>query len=75
MKYTVDTVELKKAMIDAGIETATELADKSGVSRTTVSGILAGEIRPTSLVIEKIARVLSLDGDAIGRIFFKMELA
>ena len=75
MAYAVDTAELKKAMINAGINTATELSERSGVNRNTVGGILNGDIRPSSAVIEKIARALSLDGADIGRIFFKAQLA
>lgn len=75
MAYAVDTVELKKAMINAGINTAVELSERSGVNRNTVGGILNGDIRPSSAVIEKIARALSLDGNDIGRIFFKPQLA
>ena len=75
MVYAVDTAELKKAMINAGINTAVELSERSGVNRNTVGGILNGDIRPSSAVIEKIARALSLDGNDIGRIFFKPQLA
>ena len=75
MSYAVDTAELKKAMINAAINTAVELSEKSGVNRNTVGGILNGDIRPPSAVIEKIARALSLDGNDIGRIFFKLQLA
>lgn len=75
MAYAVDTAELKKAMINAGINTAVELSERSGVNRNTVGGILNGDIRPSSAVIEKIARALSLDGNDIGRIFFKPQLA
>lgn len=75
MAYAVDTIELKKAMINAGIDTVTELSERSGVNRNTVGGILSGDVRPSSAVIEKIARTLSLDGPDIGRIFFKPQLA
>lgn len=75
MAYEVDTTELKKAMINAGISTVVELSERSGVNRNTVGGILNGDIRPSSAVIEKIARTLSLDGNDIGRIFFKPQLA
>jgi len=75
MTYAVDTAELKKAMINAGINTAVELSERSGVNRNTVGGILNGDVRPSSTVIEKIAMALSLDGNDIGRIFFKSQLA
>ena len=34
--YCVDVKELKKCMIDAGIETNAELSDRSGVNRNTI---------------------------------------
>ena len=75
MDYTVDTIMLRKAMLDAGIMTGADLAEKAGVSRVTVSNILTGKFRPSSAVIEKIAYALELDGSEVGRIFFKHELA
>ena len=75
MNYSVDVVELRKAMIDAKIDTIAALSEKSGVNRNTIGDILNGKIRPSGTVIEKIAKALSLDGAQIGRIFFKEELA
>ena len=75
MEYTVDTIQLRKAMLDAGITTITELSSVSSVSRNTLGGILDGNIRPSSNVIEKIAHALSLSGDDIGTIFFSQKLA
>lgn len=75
MTYSVDTQELRKAMIDAGITTVSGLAEASGVDRNTIGGILNGKIRPSSSVIEKIGRALALDGSGLGRIFFSLKLA
>ena len=75
MEYYVDTRELRKAMIDANITTATSLADASGVDRNTIGSILNEKIKPSAPVIEKIAGALSLDGEGIGRIFFSQRLA
>lgn len=75
MEYTVDAVELRKAMLDAGFITNTELAEASGVERNTIGGILNGKVRPSSMVIEKIASTLELDGSSIGNIFFSQKLA
>ena len=75
MTYTVDVIELRKAMAEAQLNTIADLSEKSGVNRNTVSDILNGKIRPSGTVIERIAGALSLDGEGIGRIFFKAELA
>lgn len=75
MEYVVDTIELRKAMLDSGIVTIQDFVKASGVSDVTLGGILSGKIRPSTGVIEKIAKTLSLDGDDIARIFFKQKLA
>lgn len=75
MEYTVDTIKLRKAMIDAGFTTNVDLAEASGVERNTIGGILNGKIRPSSMVIEKLASALKLDGSSIGSIFFSQKLA
>lgn len=75
MEYAVDTIQLRKAMLDAGFTTIGELSSASSVNRNTIGGILDGNVRPSSAVIEKIARALSLTGDDIGAIFFSEKLA
>lgn len=75
MSYSVDTQELRKAMIDANITTIVELASVSGVDRNTIGAILSDKSKPSASVIEKIAAALSLSGEDIGRIFFKQKLA
>ena len=75
MDYSVDTIRLRKAMLDAGIITINELSQASNVNRNTIGGILDGKVRPSSAVIERIAGALSLSGDDIGAIFFRKNLA
>ena len=75
MTYQVDTIALRKAMLDKEFTTIEALSNASGVNRNTVGDILNGKIRPTSTVIEKISMTLELDGSAIGRIFFSQKLA
>ncbi len=75
MSYTVDTQELRKAMIDAKLVTVVSLAEASGVDRNTISAVLNGKTKPSAPVIERLAAVLSLTGEDIGRIFFKEKLA
>ena len=71
MSYTVDTIELRKAMADCGYNKIGQLAEESGVDRNSRGGILSGKIRPSSNIIEKVSIALGLDGEDIGRIFFK----
>lgn len=75
MNYTVDTTALQKAMIDANIRTYTELSEKTGVNRNTIADIVKGESKPSTIVIEKISRVLNLESAEVGRIFFNSHLA
>lgn len=74
MTYVVNTIELRKAMAEAKITTISQLASIAGIDRNTASGIVNGKIRPSSVVNEKIAIALHLDGNSIGRIFFHIEL-
>jgi transcriptional regulator with XRE-family HTH domain len=73
--YKVNTIELRKAMIEKNITTIEGLAKEAGVDRNTIGGILNGKTKPTSTIIEKIASALDLDGPDIGRIFFSRNLA
>ena len=75
MEYIVDTQELQKAMIDKGIRTYVELSEKTGVNRNTIAGIVKGETKPSTAVVEKIGAALDLDSEQVGRIFFKLKLA
>lgn len=70
MSYSVNTVELKKLMIENGIETIGELAEKSGVGRDTISGVVNGKIRPSTAVMEKIMIALNMKPSDAGVIFF-----
>lgn len=74
MGYSVDTVELKKLMIDQGIDTIVELAEKAGISRDTASGVVNGKIRPSTAVMEKIMTALDMKPVEAGVIFFKPKL-
>ena len=74
MSYSVDTVELKKRMIEQGFDTIGELAEKSGVGRDTVSGVVNGKIRPSTAVMEKIMIALNMKPKDAGVIFFSPNL-
>lgn len=72
--YEVDCKELKKLMIDHDIDNNTVFAEKTGVDRCTIAKILDGKILPTYRVIESIAKVLKMDSQQIGSIFFKQKV-
>lgn len=74
MSYIVDTVALKKVLVDKGIDSYSALAELSGVGRDTVSGVLKGEIRPSTAVMDKFIIALELEPEAAGLIFFKPNL-
>ncbi len=73
--YAVDTKELRKAMIDMGINTVAELSERSGVNRNTLGDILNEKIYPSSDVMARISDALSLPGEKAGQIFFTKRLA
>ena len=70
MMYKIDTLSLRKAMIDAGIITIVDLADKANVNRNTVAGVLNGKVKPTLDVMYAISEALSLNSQKAGEIFF-----
>lgn len=74
MEYKTDTIALKKAMLDKGIETAIELSEKTGINRNTVGEILRGKTQPTSTAMYRIAEALGIESAEAGRIFFSHDL-
>jgi transcriptional regulator with XRE-family HTH domain len=73
--HEVDTNKLRKAMIDAGIDTIEQLAEKAGINRVTAGDVVKGRIYPSSMVMEKIKIALGLTSEDAGTIFFKEKLA
>lgn len=73
--YEVDSKELKKLMIDHDIESISILSEKTGIDRNTIAKILDGKVLPTYRVIERIAKLLQMDSQQIGSIFFKQKVS
>lgn len=71
MSYIVDTVALRKLLIEKGIDSFSAMSELSGVGRDTVAGVLKGEIRPSTAVMDKFIVALELEPEAAGLIFFK----
>lgn len=74
MKYRVDTVALKKIMVEKGFETIVSLEKASGVNRMTISGIINEEVRPSTKVIEKLMIALNISPELAGPVFFAPDL-
>ena len=75
MIYRVDTIKLKSAMVKAGYNRITDLADASHVSRNTIADILYGDAYPSIIVMQKLIVALHLTPDEAKEIFFCFELA
>lgn len=74
MVFSVDTIRLKKLMIDKNIDTIGELSQESGVSRNTLSGVINGKIKPSTKVMESLICTLDIEPSEAGSIFFAQKL-
>lgn len=69
-----DCVELKKIMAEQNVRNITELAEKSGVNRNTLSYVLRGLKQPSADVMEKLVICLNMEPSRAGIVFFKTTL-
>lgn len=72
--YHVNVKELKKAMIDAGLDSIAKLSEATHINRNTLSDILNERSYPSSDVMIRLAKALSLSTEMCGLIFFATEL-
>lgn len=68
--YSVDTVAIKKIMLEQGIETIGELAERAELDRNTTSAVVNSRKRPSSAVMEKLMTALNINPKDAGAIFF-----
>ena len=73
--YSVNTIELKKAMIEAGFTNNLALAKAANISRNTLTRILKGQTKPSLEAMYAIAEVLKLKPQQAGEIFFNNSVA
>lgn len=66
--------ELRKSMIDAGLNEIQSLSKASGVNRNTLGEILSGKRQPSADVMYRLTVSLNLSPDRAGAIFFSQEL-
>ena len=74
MTHITNKDAIKKAMIDNGIKTVTELSAVSGVNRNTLGKILNADSQPTSTVMYKLVDCLKISPEEAGSIFFSPNL-
>lgn len=70
----VNVVELKKDMLDAGLEKIKDLSKASGINRNTLGYVLSGKVRPSSHVMYALVKCLNLSVERAGIIFFSPNL-
>lgn len=72
--YVVDTVSLRKLMIENGFTTISALSKESNVGRNTLGRVLDGSIRPSADVMDKLSVTLNMSPETSGRVFFAQDL-
>ena len=72
--YSVDTIALKKIMVDKGLEKIIDLSNASNIDRNTLSRVLSGDAKPSTTVIEKLMCALDIPPEKAGLIFFNSNL-
>jgi len=74
LNYRVDVVELKKIMVEQGLDKLVDLSNASGIDRNTLSKIINSEAKPSTTVIEKLMVTLKIPSEKAGAIFFAKDL-
>ena len=72
---SIDSKELKKAMINVDLDSFVKLEEETGIHKSTLSDIVKNERKPSYESISVLADALHLSYAEIGRIFFANELA
>lgn len=75
LEFSVDTLKLRKKMLEEGIETIEELSKVTKVNRNTLSSVLKGKSLPSTPVMYAITKALHLRNTEAGIIFFKSKLS
>ena len=74
MSRWCDVKALKKLMIDKDIQTITELSEKTGVNRNTLSDVMNEKAQPSADVMMKLCDALEMEPAMAGNIFFAEKL-
>lgn len=71
---TVDIIELKKIMVENKLDKITNLANATGIGRTTLSNLLNGKAKPSFNVLKRLIKGLGISPSKAGEIFFSSNL-
>jgi transcriptional regulator with XRE-family HTH domain len=69
-----NTLELKKILLDQGLDKIIDLSKETGVNRNTLGLILRGEKQPSADVMDKLVQRLHIPPETAGSIFFTDDL-
>lgn len=73
-EYAMDLIAFEKLLVDRGIRTNIELADRCDIDRNTAGKVRKGEELPSSTVMYKLAKGLEMTPVQAGTIFFSIVL-
>ncbi|MGF7145337.1 transcriptional regulator with XRE-family HTH domain [Anaerotaenia torta] len=73
-QYKVDVIEVKKIMVEQGLDKIIDLSRVSSIDRNTLSKVLNGDVKPSTTVIEKLMTALKIEPEKAGIIFFNQNL-
>lgn len=73
-EYQVNIIELKKIMVEQGMERIVDLSKASTIDRNTLSKVLSGDVKPSTTAIEKLMGALKIPPEKAGIIFFASNL-
>lgn len=69
-----NVIELKKIMVERGVEKIKDLSEMTGVNRNTVSDVIKGKIQPSAEVMVRFVDALGIPASKAGEIFFAENL-
>ena len=72
--YRVNIIALKTKMVEAKLDKIIDLAEVSGISRTTLSNILTGKSYPSTAIMSALMKTLNIQQSEAGAIFFNDNL-
>lgn len=73
-EYIVDTIALKKLMIEKGYNSNTAFATALGFDRNVVGSVVSGKKRPSVGLMDRMVSVLGMDAKTAGAVFFAANL-
>lgn len=73
-KYYIDSIALKKIMVEKELDQISKLSQASNVSCNTIGEIVNGKKMPSCNVMYRIADALDMDSQTAGKVFLPLNL-